>query len=63
MGAGDALARGAKSAQFSTGGKTVSQMQWDYMMMSPKKFFGTYKVTKKQYEAAVAIAEKRLARK
>jgi hypothetical protein len=34
---GDALARGAKSAQFSTGGKAVTQKQWDEIFAAPKK--------------------------
>ncbi len=60
MGGGDALARGAKSAQFGTGGKSVSQMQWDYMMMTPQKFRAVYGFSKKVYEKAREEAEAKL---
>jgi hypothetical protein len=62
LGGGDSLARGARSAQFGTGGKSVSQMQWDYMMMTPKKFEKTYGFSKKSYEAALEKAEAKLAK-
>lgn len=58
-GPGDRLAGGASgaSATFSTGGKSVSQIEWDAMFMDARKFKRTYGVSKRQYEAAVKIAE------
>jgi hypothetical protein len=56
MAAGDALARGAKSAQFG-GPNATPQIKWDWMWMSPRKFKKVYGVTKTQYEKFSAEAE------
>lgn len=39
---GDSLARGAKSAQFATGGKRMSEMKWNLQMMTEKEFRDAY---------------------
>lgn len=39
---GDALARGDKSAQFSTGGGAVSQVKWDYATLTEEEFLKKY---------------------
>jgi hypothetical protein len=36
LGGGDQLARGGKSAQFGTGGKSVSQKEWDAIFADKK---------------------------
>jgi hypothetical protein len=60
VGYGDRLAGGAKgaSATFSTGGKSVAQIEWDFMFMDSRKFKRTYGVTKKQFEAIREKAKK-----
>lgn len=39
---GDSLARGAKSAQFGTGGDKKSEIQWDLAMLSEDEFLAKY---------------------
>jgi len=39
---GDNLARGAKSAQFSTGGKDIDQLEWDLSVLTRTEFLLKY---------------------
>lgn len=51
IGGGDALARGAKTAQFSAGGKSTSQLRWDlFAIDSEEEFQQVHHMTKVEAE-------------
>lgn len=52
---GDSLAKGARSAQFSSGGLTKTQVQWDLAMLSEDEFLAKYTgTTKARYQELFA---------